>query len=417
LKTTLLTAFFLFFFFLPFAYSQSYYAQPSKGIADHHIRDAKRARPSGIDTLPVLLDYYIADTTSRFGHYTSLQGQLINKYYSYYSIPSDTTNSYLGKSMFYMNYDCINSIAVAFDSVYDANYNIGYPPYAVSSLAIDTIFIPIIQVNNSNHADTLQLQLTAVDINGYPTSSYLLDTLVVDTNIGGKGNDTLIKTIKWKLDDYPLSDYRFAVTVTYYDYTKHDSCWFIYGYGYFTKSCPYEGANTLFANPTNFSKIAGSPKPLIANSFAAWNEYTGYGLFPTESGNNVFYPCYAADTSHFHPGTDGANYIQNIDIYADVELATAAGINKLNSAKLFIGQNYPNPFTNSSTITYNISQSSNLTFSVSDLAGREILHQDYGTMPPGQHSITINATTFSPGIYFYSITANGSTVTKKMVVY
>lgn len=418
MRTALLTILFIFFSFLPFARAQNYYAQKvSAGATYNHPLIGgglhRLTGVGGVDSSYIFLDYYMADS-AMYGpnNFIGMQGQLINSAYNY---PADTTNSYKATSMFFMNYDCINAISVAFDSI------IGYSEDTIALTQIDTLYLPIVQVNHSGLNDTLDIQITTVDEQGYPfTNTYEIDTLIIDSNhINniGAGNDYTVKIIKWNLSNYPLHGGRFAVNVTYLDSTKQDSCWFIYGYGSFLNTCSnkVQGTN-YFAKTTHFSNIDATPKDFFANSFAQWNEYASRPFLPDKTGDNVYYPC---DTSihTFNPATDGVNYLQDIDIAAQVLFTSYLSIPALHLAGISVNQNYPNPFNNLTIINYNLVKQADVSLKVIDLMGREIASQSYGIMSPGQHSISLNANNLSAGVYFYSITSSGYTITKKMVVY
>jgi hypothetical protein len=412
LKSLFLCTSLILFCFLPSAFAQTYYPITSKSNSSSSVStNAAIKQPDLIDTSYFLLNYYLSDFYAHRDSYKSGQTQLINSYYTY---PTDT-------GRITKNYNCINSISIAFDSLYSDSATI--QPWSLIIIAVDTIYVPIIQVNRSLQKDTLIIELTNVNSDGYPnTDNYILDTMLIDSvginNIGNASNSKTLKVIKWPLNNYRLlGSSKFAVNITYYDHTKSDSCWIVYGYPYFTKTCPYEGNDSILALSTNFSTISANPKDFQANSFAQWNEYYGLGYFPSSQGNNVFYPCVAADTNSYHPGTDGANYLQDIDIYAGITLVQNTGINSINSSVLNAGQNYPNPFTATSTISYYLTQLSDLTFNIYDLTGRELFHKDYSQIVPGQHSILLNAFDFEPGVYFYRLISSGSTITKKMVVY
>jgi len=415
LKSTLLIISFIIICFLPAAHCQTYYSKPAKGLPDHHIIATQLPALTnfGIDSSHTFIDYYKADSALYAPQFMSLQGQLINNYYSF---PKDTTNSYLAKSAFFMNYDCINSIAVAFNSIPGGRID------TVSQAQVSTIYLPIIQVNHSGKHDTLQISITTVDVHGYPqTNTYLQDTLIIDSNnINniGAGNDYTVHNIIWKLNNYPLPSNRFAVTVNYFDPSKQDSCWFIYGYGYFHKSCPYEPSNdTIFAANTHFSTVTTNTQSFIANSFAFWNEYAGLGDLPSTDGNNIFYPCTTADSNSYQQGIDGANYLQDIDIAANMLFISYLGIPTINSINVSVKQNYPNPYRNTTAINYSITKPGDVSLRINDITGREVFLQDYGNISPGEHTIDLNATMLSPGVYFYSITSSGYTITKKMTVY
>lgn len=412
MKKTLLTTYLILFLLLPFANAQTYFPQTLKGKTANHIRAGKKT-----DTLIIIennftIDYYQADINKYGADYVYQQQQLINKYYSY---PADTSNIFNTT-----NYYCINSVTVAFDSLYDPFQNTSFAADTFASFGIDYIYVPIIQVNHSGKNDTLELQLKTVDRYGYPTSNILLDTLFLADSANhdslGNMNDNTIKVLKWSLGAYYVSGAKFAVTMIYYDYTKRDSCWFIYGYHSFNASCPNmpAGTNTL-AYPTDFSKIPYPSGPDTANSFEVWNQYNSYGTLPTEGGNNVYFPCDTNKT--FHYGIDGANFFQDVHIYVQDTVSAYLGIKNILSPFSLLTQNYPNPFNNKSTITYTTNKIADINFQVVDLTGRVILSQNYTKMAPGLHSIILNASSLSPGIYFYTLSSSGSSVTKKMVVY
>jgi bacillolysin len=77
-------------------------------------------------------------------------------------------------------------------------------------------------------------------------------------------------------------------------------------------------------------------------------------------------------------------------------------------------QNYPNPFNPSTTISYQISDVRYLKLSVYDLLGREVAVLVDGQVPAGTHTVTWNAAGMASGVYFYRLTAGGTSVTKKM---
>lgn len=81
-----------------------------------------------------------------------------------------------------------------------------------------------------------------------------------------------------------------------------------------------------------------------------------------------------------------------------------------------VSQNYPNPFNNSSIITVNLKESSDLRLVVTNLIGQQVMEIDRGEVGAGSHQMTINANGFMPGIYFYTVISGNSTVTRKMII-
>ncbi len=83
---------------------------------------------------------------------------------------------------------------------------------------------------------------------------------------------------------------------------------------------------------------------------------------------------------------------------------------------LTLYQNIPNPASSSTVIKYNLEKNSEVKFSVYDLTGRKLFDKNEGNVMVGEHNINLDLTTFSKGVYFYTLTANGHSLTKKMVI-
>jgi hypothetical protein len=79
-------------------------------------------------------------------------------------------------------------------------------------------------------------------------------------------------------------------------------------------------------------------------------------------------------------------------------------------------QNYPNPFNPSTTIKFDVVDMGHVSLVVYDLLGREIVNLVDQTLEPGFHTIAWNANRLASGIYFYRITVNDFTRSRKLVV-
>ncbi len=91
------------------------------------------------------------------------------------------------------------------------------------------------------------------------------------------------------------------------------------------------------------------------------------------------------------------------------------GINQ-SSALSSLGQNYPNPFNRTTDISYQLAKESDVKFIVRDLTGRIVAEKSEGSLSAGKHLITIDASSFESGIYFYTINAGNFQETKRMTV-
>jgi DUF2075 family protein len=90
-------------------------------------------------------------------------------------------------------------------------------------------------------------------------------------------------------------------------------------------------------------------------------------------------------------------------------------------------QNYPNPFGKnfsggeaSTTISYSIPhqevESADVSLKVYDLLGKEVAELVNGKKSAGEHSVKFNSCNLPSGIYFYVLTINGQSLTKKMML-
>ena len=71
-------------------------------------------------------------------------------------------------------------------------------------------------------------------------------------------------------------------------------------------------------------------------------------------------------------------------------------------------QNYPNPFNPSTTITFDLKETSSVMLEIYNVLGERVLEVDYGTMSGGEYIRNIDLSSFASGVYFYRLTAQGN---------
>jgi len=91
-------------------------------------------------------------------------------------------------------------------------------------------------------------------------------------------------------------------------------------------------------------------------------------------------------------------------------------IDDLMPAQFSLEQNYPNPFNPSTTIRYAITEAGLVNLKVYNLLGQEVLTLVNEEQTSGVYEVTLNAKTFSSGIYFYTLTSGKFIDTKKMIM-
>jgi len=83
---------------------------------------------------------------------------------------------------------------------------------------------------------------------------------------------------------------------------------------------------------------------------------------------------------------------------------------------LEVSQNFPNPFTEISTIKVNLREGANIKLEVFSLLGQKVFETEMINTKPGLNNVNIEANGITPGIYFYTINVMGNSVTKKMII-
>lgn len=81
-----------------------------------------------------------------------------------------------------------------------------------------------------------------------------------------------------------------------------------------------------------------------------------------------------------------------------------------------LAQNAPNPSGGSTAFGFSVPETTRAELSVYDLAGRRVTTVFAGEAEAGENRVDFDATTLSPGVYLYRLTAGGETAVKKMVV-
>jgi hypothetical protein len=101
-------------------------------------------------------------------------------------------------------------------------------------------------------------------------------------------------------------------------------------------------------------------------------------------------------------------YVSGVNIMVSVN-----NIDPLNDR---VSQNYPNPFNQSTKITLTLDKSAQISIDIFNLIGQKVITVPSRTYAAGDNTVEISANGLEPGVYIYSITANGQRVSHKMTV-
>lgn len=115
--------------------------------------------------------------------------------------------------------------------------------------------------------------------------------------------------------------------------------------------------------------------------------------------------------SKFESGIALISEIQNKEVFTDNESG-----NSSSKESYFKARNFPNPFNPSTTITYNLPQSTYVSLVIYDRLGREVQVLVDQNQDEGEHSVEFKAIEYPSGIYFYRIKTPEKTEVRKMLL-
>ena len=101
----------------------------------------------------------------------------------------------------------------------------------------------------------------------------------------------------------------------------------------------------------------------------------------------------------------------------DTQLIT--GINQISTevpTKFSLSQNYPNPFNPITNVKFSIVNSGNVKIIVYDVMGRDVQTLVNEKLQPGSYKTTFEGSGLNSGVYFYKLTTDGFSETKRMVL-
>lgn len=99
---------------------------------------------------------------------------------------------------------------------------------------------------------------------------------------------------------------------------------------------------------------------------------------------------------------------------------TPAGVvasedSRLSSSHFEMSQNTPNPFFNTTDISFYMPVQGFIEFKLVNLIGKEMVRQVLEA-DPGRNSIRFDGSDFMPGVYIYSISNGSQTLTRRMII-
>ena len=179
-------------------------------------------------------------------------------------------------------------------------------------------------------------------------------------------------------------------------------------------------ANTVFTD--NSSVLLTAPfniypdVPLPANNVSNWIPLSGS---PALSGSSFSNPNLAGFENVSYRGAFGTdNWTANWAQF-NPKNYTVIGINQISVLvpdKFTLEQNYPNPFNPSTNLEFGISRSGFVSLKIFDMLGKEVMTLVNSNLTPGTYKYDFDGTGLSSGIYYYTLSADNFSQTKRMTL-
>ncbi|MBW6459699.1 MAG: T9SS type A sorting domain-containing protein [Bacteroidales bacterium] len=103
---------------------------------------------------------------------------------------------------------------------------------------------------------------------------------------------------------------------------------------------------------------------------------------------------------------DGAGIILGMDDHGEIASAQ-------NGIRLY--PNYPNPFRSYTNIKFALKEDAVIQLSILDQAGRTVAVLQEGLVEKGEHIIRYSSSGYSPGLYYFKLSSNGKSLSRKMM--
>jgi hypothetical protein len=174
-------------------------------------------------------------------------------------------------------------------------------------------------------------------------------------------------------------------------------------------------SNQSFWAGITFTYVAGDTIGMVTTTDATSGDAPGStGDFA--DATNYTYEKWSDNT--FHSFNDGTTATWQLDIALAIfpTVTFGVGINEYSSDLVALTQNFPNPFSQQTTVSYSLKKGANVSVDVVDLTGRKVMGKEFGYKIAGNYNFTLNAGALNAGVYFYTIKANGVTLTRRMTV-
>ncbi len=116
---------------------------------------------------------------------------------------------------------------------------------------------------------------------------------------------------------------------------------------------------------------------------------------------------------------DGTSLTALIDpeaIMVRLDMRDFTSVKEDDISTVSVSQNVPNPIRTNAIVSYTLTENAQVSIDIVDITGKVVQTYDEGLRNSGNHAVTISAENLSNGMYFYTLKAGETTITKRMIV-
>jgi len=183
-------------------------------------------------------------------------------------------------------------------------------------------------------------------------------------------------------------------------------------------SIGYDVDNDMWTAEVNHTEFSGTNLDGACN----WGNVSYYTInngtdecIPMVAGTMVSPPLSTETTLSFFyiNGACMSNYVNSIP---SIPLNIWQGQHEIAASGFNVSSNYPNPYTGKTSVDVSLAKAGDVTIEISNSIGQVLSTTNYKNLHAGVNTLTLDGSSLSKGLYFYTVKADSESATKTMSV-